>query len=384
MRSDNRRHDTLWHAGMITLGVTLLALLTGCGAAESPGNGEVASAKGVPGLNPAAAGEGIAGQEGNPSSYLLLNQRFIEGVSTITLDLDDEDAVFWQVFSSLPSEVVVYPSENYYYFILYVGRKQIWGNIRLPAGKREQGILSFAYFEYKESPYVTDPRVRNSKLFTIADGLDIEELDRFSFLVRFNGKEVVFNLHQLSQEPPDRFRLARDEVSIMRTFDESGYQFFLLFNETGNYFTWVLNEEELVPDELVPVRPDLLVGRRSGFAFWTDPAHPDRKALVAIRGANATVNNYYDGPFDQLADNYVDETNVSEYMMQASPGLRGRLDKYGYFTDRGGSSRLAISPYYVYYSEQALDAFLATVRSAEDPGYTISRRGLTPTPTPAP
>ena len=84
----------------------------------------------------------------------------------------------------------------------------------------------------------------------------------------------------------------------MRTFDESGYQFFLLFNTTGNYFTWVLNEEEIVPDELVPVDDDLLVGRRSGFAFWVDPAHPDRKALVAIRGANATVNNYYDGPFD--------------------------------------------------------------------------------------
>ena len=188
----------------------------------------------------------------------------------------------------------------------------MWGNIRLPAGRRDRGVLSFAYFEFKESPFVIDPRVRNSKLYTIADDLTIDKLDDFTYNVGYRGKEVTFNLHQMSQEQPKKFKLAKDEVSIMRTFDESGYQFFLLFNTKGNYFTWVLNEEEIVPDELVPVESNLLVGRRSGFAFWVDAAHPDRKALVAIRGANATVNNYYDGPFDQLADNYVELTNVSE------------------------------------------------------------------------
>ena len=105
---------------------------------------------------------------------------------------------------------------------------------------------------------------------------------------------------------------------------------------------------------------------------------------MAIRGANATVNNYYDGPFDQLADNYVELTNVSEYMMQASPGLRGRLDKYGYFLDRDGSSRLAISPYFVYFSDVALQSFVQKLRFAEDPYFTLSRRGIDPTPTPSP
>ena len=96
------------------------------------------------------------------------------------------------------------------------------------------------------------------------------------------------------------------------------------------------------------------------------------------------MNNYYDGPFDQLADNYVDETHISEYMIMASPGLRDRLDKYGYFMDRDGSSRLAISPYYAYFSEQALKTYVEKVRTSEDPYYTISRRGMEPTPTPAP
>ena len=252
-------------------------------------------------------------------------------------------------------------------------------------------MLSFAYFEYKESPYVTEPRVKRSKFFTDADGLLIKELDRFTFQVRYNGKEVVFNLHQLSQEPPKLFELGPDEVFVMRTFDESGYQFFLLFNKQSNYLFWVLNEEELVPDQFETARADLVLGRRSGFAFWIDEAHGGRKVLAAIRGANAIVNNYYDGPFDQLADNCVDETNISEYLQLASPTLRGRIDKYGYYTDKqGGSSRVAVSPYYVYFSESDLIQFMGAVRAADDPRYMISRRRAPtttvsyPTPYPTP
>jgi hypothetical protein len=61
-------------------------------------------------------------------------------------------------------------------------------------------------------------------------------------------------------------------VFVQRTFDKSGYQFFLLFNEKSNYLFWVLNEEPGVPDVLEPAGEDLLVGRRSGFAFWVDKA----------------------------------------------------------------------------------------------------------------
>jgi hypothetical protein len=80
----------------------------------------------------------------------------------------------------------------------------------------------------------------------------------------------------------------------------------------------------------------------------------------------------------------VDQTNISEYMMLASPGLRDRLDKYGYFLDRDGSSRLAISPYFVYFSDAALQDCVKKLRFAEDPYFTLSRQGITPTPTPSP
>ncbi len=317
------------------------------------------------------------GDEAIPS-YMALNQDWIEAQSEDALDLADVDAVFWHVFSRLPDEVTVYPSENYYYFKLYVNQRQLWGNLRLAAGRREQGVLSFAYFEFKESPYVNDPRIQLNKYFTEADGLTIEEKDRFTFVVRYNKKEVVFNLHQLSQEPPKLFPLGEDEVFVMRTFDESGYQWFLLFNERSNYVFWVLNEEELVPDKLQYLAADLVVGRRSGFAFFVDAAHNGRKVLAGIHGDNATTNSYYDGPFDQLADNYVDVTNVSYYLQKTSDTLVGRIDKYGYFTDRiGGSSRVAVSPYFVYFNQDQLASLIGIVRSASDPYRAISSRGQT-------
>ena len=322
--------------------------------------------------------------ENTDSSYLLFNQKLVEGLTTETVDLNDVDAVFWHIFSRLPDQVTVYPSENYYYFIMYTDRRQLWGNIRLAAGRRDRGVLSFAYFEFRETPYVTEPRVSSSKFFTEADGLRIENLDPFTYKVSYNRKDVVFNLHKLSQEPPQLFTLDSDETSVMRTFDESGYQFFLVFNETRNYFNWVLNEEEPLSDVLVPLQDDLLVGRKSGFAFWVDRARGDRKILIAIRGASATRNDYYDGPFDQLADNYVEQTNISEYMQRAAPSLRGRIDKYGYFTDRDRPSRVSISPYYVYFSDNALNIYFERITSAEDPYFLISRKGILPTPTPNP
>ena len=318
------------------------------------------------------------------STYLSLNQKWIEGLRS-DADLDDVDGMFLHVFSKLPEQVTVYPSENYYYFILHVNGKQIWGNIRLAAGRRERGVLSFAYFEFRESPYVSNPRIQRSKFFTDADGLLIDEIDRFTFKVRYSGKEVIFNLHQLSQEPPKSFSLGQDEIFVMRTFDESGYQFFLIFNEKENYLFWVLNEEELVPDTLQPLQDDVLVGRRSGFVFLVDKPYDNRKVLAAIRGANATVNNYYDGPFDQLADNYVDQTNISKYLKLVSPTLEGKIDKYGYYTDRETSSRVAVSPYYVYFNEKELNWFINLVKNSEDPYKIISSRGrairTSPTPT---
>ena len=321
-------------------------------------------------------------------AYMLFNQRLVEGLYHSDIDLEDVDDVFWFVFSRLPDEITVYPSENYYYYIMYVNGQQFWGNIRLPAGRRERGVLSFAYFEFIDYPSVPGAGFSRAKYFTEADGLRIEEVDPFTWIVHYNRKSVTFHLHKLVQKPPKLFSLGEDEVFVQRTFDESGYQFFLIFNEKRNYFIWILNEEEPLVDVLEPLADDVTVGQRSGFAFWIDRAHDDRKILAMIRRIAVSRNDYYDGPFDQLADNYVDKGNISEYMQRAYPGLRGRIDKYGYYTDTERSSRVALSNYGTYFTHSAVLQFIQAAKESDDPYHYISRSGAPlptgPTPTPPP
>ena len=320
-------------------------------------------------------------------SYLLFNQRMVESSRQSGFDVEDVDAVFTRVFLGLPDEVIVYPSENYYYFILYAGQRQIWGNIRLPAGARDDGELSFGYFEFVEFARQSGEGLSGSKFYNAEDGVLVEGIDAFTYSVTYADKEVIFHLHELDQSPPTSFRLGADEIFVERTLDESGYPFFLLYNTRDNYFFWVLNEEEPQADVLDSLAEDLMVGKRSGFGFWVDGAHDDRKVLMAVRKLSVTRNDYYDGPFDQLADNYAAEQNVSEYMQRAYPALRDRIDTYGYYTDRERPMRVALSTYFNYFAQADLLTLAAQVRASDDPYALISRRGAaapvaSPTPTP--
>ena len=152
----------LWVAGGIGASLILFLFVIGCG-----GEGLTSTAQASAGTveqNLAATTSTAAASEANAdSTYLLFNQKLVEGLTTESVDLNDVDEVFWHIFSRLPDQVTVYPSENYYYFIMYTDRRQLWGNIRLAAGRRDRGVLSFAYFEFRETPYVTEPRISSSK-----------------------------------------------------------------------------------------------------------------------------------------------------------------------------------------------------------------------------
>ena len=52
--------------------------------------------------------------------------------------------------------------------------------------------------------------------------------------------QITFNLNKLPQDPPKLFDLAPNEEFVMRTYDESGYQFFLIYNNELRYLFWVL------------------------------------------------------------------------------------------------------------------------------------------------
>jgi hypothetical protein len=202
------------------------------------------------------------------------------------------------------------------------------------------------------------------------DGVGIKKVNRFTYEVAYKDKAVIFHLNQIPQEPPKLFPLHSDEQFVQRVFDESGFQFFLLFNTTKNYFFWALNEEAPVPDTLEPVAHDLLLGKISGFAFWLDKAHGGRKILASISRSHASRNDYFDGPFDQSADNYALETNFKKYIELAYPYTKGNVDDYGNLV-KLESQRVGITAYSIHQTRADLLTFIERLRKADDPYYLI-------------
>ena len=327
----------------------------------------------------AATAEPASSVEGRESSELILNQRLVEGWHDTkgTVDLTEPDEVFDHVFQKLPDEVVVYPTENYYYWKLEIEGREIWGNIRLPSGRRERGVVSFGYSEF--NPFPTGPgkkRLSRAKYFTKADGVICTERDPFTYVVSSSGKDVVFHFNKLSQHEPTSFPVKENEKMVQRTFDESGMQFFLMFNKTSNYFFWVLDEEVTVPDQFTTLSDEVVVGNRTGFVFWKDAEAGNRKVLTTIRKISVLRNDYYDGPFDQLADNYADETEIKKYIELAIPSIKGRIDKFGYYTDTERPSRVALSNYGNYYTFAEALKFVERAKESFDPYHYISRGGI--------
>jgi hypothetical protein len=200
---------------------------------------------------------------------LNTNQAYIEEASHISsLDINDAVAVFGFVVASLPERVKVYPTENYYYFTFLHNGVPYAGNIRLDASNRDDGKVSFGYYEdyakWKPEAPLT------FRLLDTADGVRLEKLDRFTYRLSYRDKAVVFELNDLTQAKPSR--LGPDETFIGPICDESGVRFFLIYNARLKIFHYVLDESAPAADALFAVkgRERILIGRRTGFAFYRD------------------------------------------------------------------------------------------------------------------
>lgn len=285
-----------------------------------------------------------------PSGTVSYNQTFIEGLYS-ALNLNDEMAVFAHVFDGLPDKVVVYPTENYFYWSFNANGRAIWGNLRLDAGDRDQGVLHLGYFEYDENGKFQDYDGWEKRI-TAKDGVTVTKVSRFVYTVAYKGKTVTFELNDIGMTPPKKAKLRADEVFVGPVFDESGVKFFLVFSKAENHFIYVLNEDGAPSETFKAFGKRVMVGRRTGFAYYLDTANT-RKVLVAINGKNAERNNYYDGPFDQLPDNYVDQTNIRKYLELAYPYVKGKINRFGVLKDEKGS-RVAVGAYYIYNHESEL------------------------------
>jgi hypothetical protein len=307
--------------------------------------------------------------EGTDRPRLYTNEAFVEDATrATTLPTTDLMAMLAFVLGSLPDSVKVYPTENYYYFSFYHNSTRYAGNIRLDASDRDEGKLHFAYYEdlaeYKEQSPVQYQKLDKS------NGVTVEKLERLVYRVSYGDKSVVFRLNDLSGVKPPANIMGPDEKYIGPVFDESAIRFFLIFNKRLKLFHYVLDETITVADQFVRTRQTsrILIGKRTGFAFYQD-YRLNRKILIGVFEGNARVNNYFDGPFDQLPDNFIEGETLREAILAVEPSLAGKIDRVGGAPD--GSGRYLIGPYVYYRTEEEFSPFhdCATSRRRADDAY---------------
>jgi hypothetical protein len=261
-------------------------------------------------------------------------------------------AVFGFVFASLPERVIVYPTENYYYFGFVQNGIRYAGNLRLDARTRDDGKLSFAYYEDTSQWY--DRSATHYVLLDGSHGVTVEKTAPLVYRVSYRGKQVTFALNDLSQVKPPADVLGPDEAFVGPIFDESGIRFFLVYNSNLRLFHYLLDETVKVADQFFVAKGSerIVIGKRTGFAFYRDD-RLNRKILIGVFEGNWRANNYFDGPFDQLPDNFLQGDTLRNAILAIDPSLEGRIDRFGTAPD--GSARYMIAPYMAYVTEGDLD-----------------------------
>ncbi|MEM9330586.1 MAG: hypothetical protein AAGA53_04625 [Pseudomonadota bacterium] len=277
---------------------------------------------------------------------LTTNQSLIENQKTgSALEINNVQEAFEFVFSQLPDRVFVYPTENYYYFTFPANGVIYAGNLRLAAQDRDKGILHFATF--RQANQAAEAGEMLYKPFTQADGVTVEKNSAFSYRVSYKNKSVIFDLNDVSDIQPPASIVAEGEKYLGLVVDESGFRFFLFYNEKHKLFAYILDETSVVPDQLLetPISNRIKIGARSGFAFY-DHHYLDRRILIGVHGANTIVNNYFDGPADQLPENHIKNDNLRKAIVDSDPNVKGAIDKFGYF--KNGAGRYLVAPYIQY------------------------------------
>jgi len=287
---------------------------------------------------------------------LITNQEYIDALYTQGPDLKNVTDVFYFLLSNLDDEVTIYPTENYFYFTLSAGGRNIGGTLTLFPEQRERNVIGLNYYEKGEDPDFIfayqdkdNTWIGNGTELGINESVLVEEIKKNRYSVTFKDRTVIFNLNDIGLKKPEKAKLTNDEEYVGPIFDESGLKFFIIFNRKTYRMYFILNEDEFVPENFATVYGDFVIGKRTAYIFYKD-AKNNRKLLVGIHGKNVLKNNWFDGPFDQMPDNYIDENlipNYKKYIELSFPSAFGRVDKFGRYND---TSRVAVAPYTVYFT----------------------------------
>ena len=217
-------------------------------------------------------------------------------------------------------------------------------------------------------PFAGYPRVFGIAWAYVAHTDSLSKAGKLSYDVASGGKTVRFELNDLSGVKPPAGAIGPGETYLGPVFDESGIRFFLVFHEELKIFMFILDQSPPVSEQYnVPVLSDRLsIGIRSGFAFYED-RYAKRKILVGVNQLNTSVNNYFDGPFDQLPDNFIEGDALKRAILAASPGMEGQIDRFGNSPDN--ETRYLIAPYLQYEDESELGVIAQCAATEKPPVY---------------
>jgi hypothetical protein len=327
---------------MPTFGRRILALSLTAALMAAVGSASQVAAQPAPVVAAQPAPQ-VTPAEASPRLPLHTNQDYLDEARAVrNLPITDVTAMFRVVLGSLPERVKVYPTENYFYFWFHQGGTRYAGNIRLDASDRDQGRVHFAYYQDLQE-WASEEQIHYQKLDS-SHGVRVEKLEDLVYRISFGDVSVVFALNDLRGVRPPATHILADERYIGPVFDESGIGFFLVFNPALKLFHYVLNDTGVIGDQMIaqPQTDRITIGRRTGFAFYRDH-RTERRVLIGVFEGNSRVNNYFDGPFDQLPDNFIEGETLRDAILAVEPALRGRIDRFGASPD--GSDRFMIAPY---------------------------------------
>lgn len=309
----------------------------------------------------AAQGQGQAHEEYHEQKQGQPRVKTIEDfVTEVTqsapLDITDIFAVLDFIFGGLPERVKVYPTENYFYFRFIHNGLEYAGNFRLDALNRDEGKIEFGYYEDLAPWKPEGVGIERYAVLDASQGVGVERLAPLVYRVTYKGKAVIFELNDLSGVQPPAGTMGPNEKFLGPIFDESAIRFFLVFNTKLKIFHFVLDETVAVAEQFFPLSGSdrILIGKRSGFAFYRDHKL-QRKILIGAYAPNSAVNNYYDGPFDQLPDNFLAGEELREAIIASDPKMKGKIGRLGHYPD--GESRYDIHPYMLYKQTRELLRF---------------------------
>ncbi len=232
-------------------------------------------------------------------SYIILNSNYINGLKECGDSLNHAISSF--ILSETPETLIVYPTENYYYFLLPFCGKILKGNIKFDFFYNDSPPT--VRLIYEDFRHINIPSNKSFEHYTWTEkdkSLQIREIDKNTYLISLKLPNSTIEKTVKFVEVPGRYNdVPENSEHIFNTIDESGFVFSLIFDTTLHNFIWLLNDSQIVNFSIERFSGPLYYEPISGFLFIKSTAG---FILTGVPLLNVVKNNWWDGPFDQLND----------------------------------------------------------------------------------